>query len=56
MLVEMLAEAREQELNTRKKMAAYRMEFAALREVERLEAQLIRARARAAMPPRALTA
>ena len=56
MLVEMPAEAREQELTAKRKMAAYRMEFAALRKVERLESQLIRARARAAMPPRALTA
>ena len=56
MLIGMLAEAREQELNAKKKIAAYRMELAALRQIERLEAQLIRARARAAMPSTALTA
>lgn len=53
MLEELYLQARERELTVARTMIAFRMEADALRRVERLEAQLVKARARAALMPTA---
>ncbi|MGD9933919.1 MAG: hypothetical protein AB7T37_09375 [Dehalococcoidia bacterium] len=56
MLEVLLMEARRRESIAAEPMMAHRMELEALRQVDRLETQLVRARARAATIPAAISA
>lgn len=56
MLVELLVESRMQELAIAKAMSGRRAELHAMRQVERLEAALSRARARVAMTQKPMAA